>query len=130
MFKCYLTGIELKEEEAFVLDIGAARRAIKKLKDKTFALERLIQELGQIDKVEIRNRKGKSIRQNRRRLISHNLAEAYSKTYPEDNIFVRWRDWITKMRSKAPAENSPDANCGHRHAEFNQALAVRRSAGV
>lgn len=99
MFKCYLTGIELQQDEAYTLDLGAARKAIKKLKDKVFALERLAEELGHIDKVEIRNKKGKRIIQRRRRLVSCHLAEAFSKDYSEEKLFIKWHEWIAKMKS-------------------------------
>ena len=42
MFTCFLTGIEIKENEAYLLDIGAARTVIRELKNKAFALEKLI----------------------------------------------------------------------------------------
>jgi len=99
MFKCYMTGIELQQDEAYTLDVGAARKAIKKLKDKVFALERLVEELGHIDKVEIRDKKGKKIIQHRRRLISRHLAEAFSKDYSEEKLFIKWPEWKARMKS-------------------------------
>ena len=102
MFRCFLTGIELKEDDAYTLDVGAARRIIRELKNKAYALEKLVEELGHWDKVEIRNAQGKNIKQNRRRLICRQLAEAFSKTYPGENIFMRWTEWISRKRCKEP----------------------------
>jgi len=101
MFRCFLTGIEIKDDEAYTLDIGAARIAIRELKSRAFALEKLINELGQTDKVEVRNpNTGKTILQRRRRLVCHQLSLALSKVYPEGNIFVSWSKWIAKTRKK------------------------------
>lgn len=99
MFRCFLTGIELKQEEAYTLDIGAARIAIRELKNRAFAIEKLINELGQQDKVEVRNpNSGKTIVQRRRRIVCNQIAEALSKSYPEGNIFISWSQWIAKIR--------------------------------
>ncbi|MCL5031199.1 MAG: hypothetical protein M1480_19520 [Bacteroidetes bacterium] len=81
MIKCFYTGIQLKEDEAYVLDIGEARRIFRELKDRTNAIEKLIKELGEVDEVEINSRTGKKIRQRRRRLICKQIASAFIDTY-------------------------------------------------
>ena len=53
MPKCFFTGIDLRLEDASVLDRGGARRALRALKERVAALERLIRELGQFDTVEV-----------------------------------------------------------------------------
>ena len=95
------TRIELKPEEAYTLDIAAARIAIRELKSRAFALEKLIDELGQQDKVEVRNpNTGKIILQRRRRIVCSQIAAALFKSYPEGNIFMSWTKWIAKTRKK------------------------------
>jgi hypothetical protein len=42
MMKCHITGIFLDRENAYALDIGRTRKAIKKLKNKTLLFEKLI----------------------------------------------------------------------------------------
>jgi len=105
MFRCFLTGIEIKEDDAYMLDIGAARISIRELKSRAFALEKLINDLGQTDKVEAKNpTTGKVIVKKRRRLVCHQLSLALSKVYPEGNIFISWAKWIAKTRKQK--------NCG------------------
>jgi hypothetical protein len=98
MFKCYLTGIELNEETAFVLDIAKAKRIIRDLKNKQDALEKMITELGHLERVEIFDSKGKRIKQRRMRLICKQIAEAYGETYSEKNIFISWKAWVERTR--------------------------------
>jgi len=99
MFKCYLTGIELNEESAYVLDIAKAKRIIRDLKNKMDALEKMLIDLGHIEKVEIINAKGKRIKQRKMRLICKKIAEAYEETYSEKNIFISWKEWLRRTNN-------------------------------
>ncbi len=105
MLKCYLTGIELKEETAYVLDTAKAKRIIRDLKNKSDALEKMIIELGHIDKIEIFNAKGRRIKQRRMRLICKQLAEVYGETYSEKNIFVTWKELLARKNNNSIYKN-------------------------
>lgn len=59
MLKCYITAIELNEGTAYVLDVAKAMHIIRTLKNKYDGLNKLINELGLCDNVEIVNMKGK-----------------------------------------------------------------------
>jgi len=93
LFKCFLTGIELKEQEAFTLDLSAARKAIRELKSRAVAIEKLIINLGEIDKVQT-----PSGMQRRRRIVCSQIAEALSASFPGANIFISWQQWVIKSR--------------------------------
>jgi hypothetical protein len=45
MPKCFLTGIEIPMENAYLLDCGAAQRALRNLKLRVAAVERIITQL-------------------------------------------------------------------------------------
>lgn len=75
--KCFYTGIELKRDEAYLLDIGEARRILQELRNKAESVENLIKEMGEIDVVEITSREGKKIKQRRKWLVCKQLAETF-----------------------------------------------------
>lgn len=111
MIKCYLTGIELKEETAYVLDVALVKRIMRELKNRYDGMEKVINELGVCDNVEIVTQNGKKIKQRRRRLLCKQLAEAYSQTYSGGNIFVAWKDWLARTKKKKnlyPKRMMPD----------------------
>ncbi len=99
MLKCYITGIEMNSETAYVLDIAKAMHIMRTLKNKYDGMEKMINELGVCDNVEIVAKKGKRIKQRRRRLICKQLADAYCETYSEKNIFVSWKDWLARKNN-------------------------------
>jgi hypothetical protein len=105
MMKCYITGIELNNETAYVLDIAKAMHIMRTLKNKYDGMEKMINELGVCDNAEIVAKNGKRIKQRRRRLLCKQLAEAYSETYSEKNIFVVWKDWLTRKNNNHNEKN-------------------------
>lgn len=105
MIKCFYTGIKLNDDEAYVLDLVQAREALRELRNKAFAIEKIIKELGKIDEVEVFiSKKGRKLIQRRRRLVSKQLALAFSDSSGGKNIFVCWSEWIS-MTSKKNKSN-------------------------
>ena len=100
MLKCFYTGIQLKEDEAYMLDIGEARRILRELKDRINAVEKLMKELGEVDEVEINSAAGKKIKQRRKRLICKQIALGFIDSYKGKNIFIKWSEWISRTRKK------------------------------
>jgi hypothetical protein len=98
--KCFLTGVEIPLEQAYVLDISAARHLLRDLRLRISTLERLVDDLGSIDKVEVRDPQSGAIQTRKdRRLVSDSMAKALSSASPEKEIFVLWTTW----RSRRPA---------------------------
>jgi len=100
MFKCFLTGIELNKESAYVLDIPKVLNIIRNLKNKHDALSNLVNQLGSFDNVEIVGKKGKLIRQRRKRLICRQLANEIGNTLSDNNIFITWKEWLERTSNK------------------------------
>jgi len=124
MAKCFLTGIEMQMDNAYLLDQGAARRALRTLKERASVLERLLAQFTPKDSVEVfdyHTRKA-SVRQ-QRRLACQSVATALSASYPESPLFISWPEFQARckaLQSKlkgtvatenavAPRSLSPDA---------------------
>lgn len=91
MPKCFLTGIEIPMENAYLLDCGAAQRALRNLKLRVAAVERIITQLSPKDQTEVYDYKSKSTKvRPERRLVCQTVAAALSESYPESPLFVAW----------------------------------------
>ena len=97
MAKCFLTGIEAQVKEAYLLDRGAAQRALQGLKQRVQAVERLISQLGPKDEIEVFDPKTKTRKTRaQRRLVGPTVAAALSATCPEFPLFVRWTEYTAR----------------------------------
>jgi hypothetical protein len=100
MVRCFLTGVEMNLEDAFLLDLSAVKHVLRDLKQKSLILERLVDQLGPPDRVEAPNLKGgKPKHRKDRRLVSETMASVLSAACPERNIFICWSDWRSRRRS-------------------------------
>jgi len=91
MPRCFLTGIEVQMENACLLDCGAARRAVRDLKLRVAAVERIVEQLSPKDRAEVFDYKSQSIEvRPKRRLVCQTVAAALSTSYPESPLFVAW----------------------------------------
>lgn len=108
MAKCFVTGIELPLAETYVLNIAAAYRALRDLRQRVSVLERLIEQLSPKDDVHIYDPwKRDTVIRRDRRLVSPSVAQALSAAYPEGELFMTWSEW----RSRRPVfEISPVSN--------------------
>jgi len=91
MPKCFFTGIEIQMEDAYLLDRGAAKRALRNLRLRLAAVERLVSQLGPKDEVEAYDHRSNSTKvRSERRLVCATVAGALSASYPECPLFVAW----------------------------------------
>jgi hypothetical protein len=94
MAKCFFTGIESPAQEMFVLDAAAARRAVRDLRQRLAAVERLLLQLNAKDDAEVYDFKThKPITIKEYRLVSATVAEALSASYPWTKLFMTWNEW-------------------------------------
>jgi hypothetical protein len=99
MPKCFVTGVEILLEDAFILNRGEAYRAVKELRSKLKALEKLVTELGNVDRVELPNRRtGKTFIKFYSRLVCFGVAKTLSSIYPEKKLFIRWPEWKARRK--------------------------------
>ncbi len=99
MARCYLTGIEISLDDAFVLDLTVAHRLLRELRERVATLERLVAQLGEADRVQVRNRDGSgTVMRKDRRVVSHSMAQALSALASDRELFVRWTDWRARGR--------------------------------
>jgi len=99
MARCYLTGVDVPLEESYVLDLTAAHRALRELKEKVATLERLIAQLGPTDAVSIPNRAGGGVFLRKdRRVVSRSMAAALGAVSPDRDLFLPWAQWRGRAR--------------------------------
>jgi hypothetical protein len=104
MARCYLTGVGISLDEAFVLDLTVAHRVLRDLRERLATLERLTAQLGEKDSVTIQRRgsSGSHTRQDRR-VVSKSVATALSDACADAELFVPWGAWRTRGRTFALA---------------------------
>jgi hypothetical protein len=91
MAKCFLTGIDVPMENAYLLDQGATRRALRSLRERVAAMERLLAQFTPRDSVEVYDYKTrKPAVKPQRRLVCQSVALALSALYPETQLFITW----------------------------------------
>jgi hypothetical protein len=132
MPKCFLTGVEIDLETAHMLDLSAARHLLRDLRQRVASLERLIDQLGKRDIVEVSS-PGTGPRSRKDcRLISKTLAEALCSAFPERTLFIPWRVWRSRWHGHMPGNmnraQSPakDASCQTRPGETGSAPKVEK----
>jgi hypothetical protein len=100
MARCYLTGVEIKLDDAFVLDLTIAYRTVRELKEKVATLERLIAQLGRSDEVPIPDRGGTGTHLRKdRRVVSGPVAVALGAVCPDRELFLPWAVWHARGRT-------------------------------
>ena len=103
MPKCFFTGIEIQMEDAYLLDRGAAKRALRDLKLRVVAVERLVSQLSAKDEVEAYDHKSQSTKvRSQRRLVCATVAGALSASYPESPLFVAWPKFAARRPPVLP----------------------------
>lgn len=100
MARCYLTGVGIALEEAFVLDLTVAHRVMRELRERLATLERLTAQLGEKDRVTVRHRGAATphIRQDRR-IVSKSVATALAEACSDAELFVPWHAWRARGRA-------------------------------
>lgn len=106
MARCYLTGVEFPISNGFVFNLAAANQALRNLNRKIEEIQRLIDQLGRYDAVEIYHKPlNKKITRRHRRLICPSVADALAAVCPEGNLFLSWLEY--RHRSQMFHGNGP-----------------------
>lgn len=99
MPRCYMSGVEIRLEDGYVLNTGAALRALQTLRGRAATLERLIGELGKWDEIEYYDGKSKAqVKGRQRRLLSSEMGKLLAGLCPETRLFLTWNEWKGKRR--------------------------------
>jgi hypothetical protein len=137
MAKCFLTGIEMQMESAYLLDQGAARHALRSLKERASVLERLLAQFTPKDSVEVfdYHTRKPSMRQ-QRRLACQSIATALSASYPDTPLFISWPEFQarskalqSKLKKTVATENAVAPNSLSPDAPVQPKLAEAKPAG-
>ena len=109
MAKCFLTGIEIALENAYVLDRGTTRRALRNLRERLAALERLLAQLGPKDSVERFDPRSKTTKARAEcRLVCPSVAAALAASYPESPLFITWKEFMNRRSPLFPDGSKPN----------------------
>jgi hypothetical protein len=120
MARCYLSGVEIKLDDAFVLDLTVTHRVLRELKEQVATLERLIAQLGGIDRVSLPSRDGAGtyLRKDRR-VVSRPVALALGAVSPDRELFLPWTVWRARGRTLLLSTLSHHPDYGARLGELS-----------
>jgi hypothetical protein len=122
MARCYVTGVGISLDEAFVLDLTVAHRVMRDLRERLATLERLTAQLGEKDRVEIRRRDGAGARTRLdRRVVSKSVAAALAEACSDVELFIPWDQWRARGRGLALAALREHPDYGPRLREVDDA---------
>lgn len=107
MAKCFVTGVEIGSEEAYVLDAYQARLLLRDIKQRAASLQRLLDQLSAVDKLELpqQGQNKKSVLHHRR-FVSGGVADALSRAFPERKILVPWSEWRARRQAALAARSA------------------------
>jgi hypothetical protein len=130
MAKCFLTGIEVVLENAYVLDRGATKRALHNLRDRLAALERLLLQLGPKDSVERFDPRSQTTKARaEHRLVCASVAAALAASYPESPLFVTWKEFMSRRPPKFPGSPKPKGSADPGKQDIRNEAAAKPPAG-
>lgn len=130
MARCFLTGVDLVMEKAFVLDKAEAYRAARGMRNKLAALEKLIADLGVKEKVEFPDKRtGKIFSRFDSRLVCETVASALSATCAERKLFVRWPEWKASQKARLRDNKSKGNNDAMENNKAHNREPAKESSG-
>ena len=94
MAKCYITGIEIPVEEAYLLNIYVVNKTIRDLKSRFETIQRLLDQLGPKDEISFFSAvAGKQVNRMDRRLVCNAMAQSLAVALPEEKLFITWPEY-------------------------------------
>lgn len=106
MAKCFMTGVELSIDKTYLMDLAAAHRALKDLRQRVASMERMIEQLGVNNDVEKYDAQTRTmIVRKERRLVCEAVANAMAAVYPEKGLFITFQEW--RRRKLRVTNNTP-----------------------
>jgi len=94
MAKCHITGVWLRPEEAYVLNISEAHAIAHDLRNKLREIESLLEQLGKYDEVDrVGRKKDEVFKRMDCRLVTPSMAEVLGRTFQDRPLFIPWVEW-------------------------------------
>lgn len=95
MVHCFLTGVQLNIEQAYVLNRREARNLLAALSDRLVSLRRLIDQFSPLDDSDEpdqgrRQQRGRAGSRKHHRLVCKAVADAMAPGFPEIKLFQTW----------------------------------------
>ena len=93
MSNCHVTGIEIDLREAYVLHVSVALKNLRKRKRQVLLLEKLLQDFGKREIVQVATAEGKTVSKKRNRLLCHMVVQAYIQDLEcSEDLFILFTD--------------------------------------
>lgn len=114
MVHCFMTGVECRFEDAFVLNRRQARELLDTLKDRTASLRRVIDQLSPLDEQEpneaVPAARRARFAPKKHRLVCKAVADALAPGFPEVSLFMTWPQYQAHSRQtvRQPAHRPPE----------------------
>ncbi len=121
MAQCYLTGVHRPIHQMYKLERGRARQLAAEYRRRAAQVERLLEQLGPVDREVTIDAEGIRSRKRVHRLVCSDIARTLSKDLETDRLFVHFVDWLKQRRTQQGADTSGDtgACCDTPTAECN-----------
>lgn len=102
MIHCFLTGVQFRLEEAFVLNRREAHDLLDALKDRVASLRRVIDQLSPLDEDDgnaaVAHPGRSGFARKRHRLVCKAVADALAPGFPEIRLFLPWPEYHAHAR--------------------------------
>jgi len=109
MVHCFLTGVQFRLEDAFVLNRRDAHDLLYAFQDRVASLRRVIDQFSPLDDEDgnaatDQSRRSGSARK-KHRLVCKAVADALAPGFPEIRLFLAWPEYLSRARLRRAAEN-------------------------
>lgn len=100
MIHCFLTGVQCRLEEGFVLNRRQAHDLLDALKDRVASLRRVIEQLSPLDEMDgneaVARHGRRGFARKKHRLVCKAVADAMAPGFPEIRLFLPWPEYRTQ----------------------------------
>ena len=112
MVHCFLTGVQLPIELAYVLNRREARNLLVALNDRVASLRRVVEQLSPLDVVEpgdvpAHGKQRVEAARKQHRLICPALASALAAAFPETKLFLPWAEHRALVKAALQRRTQP-----------------------
>ena len=90
MARCFMTGVEFRVEDGYVINRTDACRLLRTLRKRAEGLERVLAQLSPLDTPAADRSSGKGARRSQHRMVCKAVAGALAHACPEIELFLSW----------------------------------------
>lgn len=101
MIRCFLTGVQISIDDAFVLNRRDTHDLLAALKERLASLQRVIEQFSPLDEGDalVPTNRHPALRRKRHRLACKAAADMLATGFPEVQLFLPWPEYRQRSRS-------------------------------